>query len=63
MGRNDVACEGFNSRTHSVVQLVTTELRCSFPFLKRMQHRDFLGGHSSQYYSSPKALNFRWDLV
>lgn len=26
MGRNDVACEGFYSRTHSVVQLVTRVL-------------------------------------
>ncbi len=26
---------------------------------KRMQHRDFPGGHPSQYYSGPKALNFR----
>jgi hypothetical protein len=24
-----------------------------------MQHRDFPGGHPSQYYSGPKALNFR----
>ena len=27
--------------------------------LKWMQHRDFPGGHPSQYYSGPKALNFR----
>jgi hypothetical protein len=26
---------------------------------KWMQHRDFPGGHPSQYYSGPKALNFR----
>jgi hypothetical protein len=26
---------------------------------KWMQHRDFLGGHPSQYYSGPKVLNFR----
>jgi hypothetical protein len=24
-----------------------------------MQHRDFPGGHPSQYYSGPKALNCR----
>jgi hypothetical protein len=26
---------------------------------KWMHHRDFPGGHPSQYYSGPKALNFR----
>jgi hypothetical protein len=26
---------------------------------KRMQHWDFPGGHPSQYYSGPKALNWR----
>ena len=25
---------------------------------KRVQHQDFPGGHPSQYYSGPSALNF-----
>ena len=56
-GLSYVACYFF---PHSYLSQATS---CAKEYLKEkqkwMQHRDFPGGHPSQYYSGPKALNFR----
>jgi hypothetical protein len=53
---SDVECQ---VHCHLWLFVATSDIHPDGWQQKWMQHRDFPGGHPSQYYSGPKALNFR----